>query len=128
MSVMDKNLAYIFCKDTVLVFLMGKNPKCPGKDQGEKLKYILQRLFIPPPWPVLANIHSILASELCCGCLYDRRDVGLTTQFLFNGGLESQPIAGSMPVNCVRRWLNTTLTLTERMILLHQYLQHSLDG
>ena len=36
--------------------------------------------------------------------------------------------AGSMPINCVRRWLNTTSTLTERMILLHQRLQQSLDG
>ena len=49
-------------------------------------------------------------------------------RFLFNGGPESQPSAGSMPVNCVRRWLNTTATLTKRMILLHQRLQESLDG
>ena len=36
-------------------------------------------------------------------------------------------IAGSMPVNCVRRWLNITPTLTKRMILLHQRLQQSLN-
>ena len=80
----------------------------------------LQRLIISPPSPVLANIHSILASESCCACLHDTHNyVGLPTQILFNGGPESQPIAGSMPVNnCVRRWLNTTPTLTERMIRL----------
>ena len=66
--------------------------------------------------------------QSCCAFLYDTHDVGLHIQFLFNGGPESQPIAGSMPVNCVRRWLNTTLTLTKRMILLHQLLQQSLDG
>ena len=32
-------------------------------------------------------------------CLYDTHDVGLATQFLFNGGPESQPIVGSMPFN-----------------------------
>ena len=73
-------------------------------------------------------IHSILARESCCACFYDAHDVGLPTQFLSNGGPESQPIAGLMLVNCVRRWLNTTPTLTERMILLHQRLQQSLDG
>ena len=56
------------------------------------------------------------------------RPSSLYSQFLFNGGTESQPIAGSMPVNCVRRWLNTTPTLTECMILIHQRLQQSLDG
>ena len=57
-----------------------------------------------------------------------RVSTGLPTQFLFNGGPESQPIAGSMPDNCVRRWLNTTPTLTERMIVLRQRLQQLLDG
>ena len=55
-------------------------------------------------------------------CLYDTHDVGLPTQFLFNGVPESQPIAGLMLVNCVQRWLNIAPTLTERMILLHQRL------
>ena len=63
-----------------------------------------------------------------CGKLVIVRPSSLYSQFLFNGGPESQPIAGSMPVNCVRRWLNTNPTLTERMILLHQRLQQSLDG
>ena len=63
-----------------------------------------QRLFIQPPSPVLANIHSILASESRCACLYEyTHDVGLPTQFLLSGGPEVQPIAGSIPVNCVRR-------------------------
>ena len=58
---------------------------------------------------------------------YDAHEVGLSTQFLFNGEPESWPIAGSMPVNCVRHWINTTPTLTERMILIHQHLRQSLD-
>ena len=47
---------------------------------------------------------------------------------MFNVGSESQPIAGSIPVNRVRRWLNTTPTLTVRMILVHQRLQQPYIG
>ena len=60
---------------------------------------------------MLANSHSILASELCCACLYDTHDVRLPTQFRFNVGPVLQTIAGSMPTNCLRRWFNTTPTL-----------------
>ena len=59
----------------------------------------LQYLFIPPPSPVMANIHSILASESCCVYLHYTQDVGLPTQFRFNVGPVSLPIAGSMPTN-----------------------------
>ena len=34
-------------------------------------------------------------------------DVGLPTKFRFNVGPALQLIAGSMPVNCLRRWPNT---------------------
>ena len=33
-------------------------------------------------------------------------NVGLHTQYRFNVGPASQPIAGSMPVNRIRRWPN----------------------
>ena len=59
----------------------------------------LQYLFIPPPSPVMANIHSILASKSCCVYLYYTQDVCLPTQFRFNFGPVSLPIAGSMPTN-----------------------------
>ena len=40
-------------------------------------------------------------------CLYTRtHDVGLPTQFRFNAGPASQPIAGSIPVNRPRCWPN----------------------
>ena len=61
-------------------------------------KIYLQRLFFSPPSPVLANIHLLLASDvfcrvsLSCTCTHD---VGLPTQFWFNLGPASQPIAGS---------------------------------
>ena len=60
---------------------------------------------------MLANIHSILASKSCCAYLNDIHDVGLPTQFLFNVGPELRLIASSMPVNRVRRWLNSRPTL-----------------
>ena len=69
-----------------------------------------QRLFIPPSLPVLANIHSILASESCCACLYDTYDVGLHTQFQFNFGPVSQPIwfnANKLPTTLAQHYSNT---------------------
>ena len=39
------------------------------------------------------------------------RGYGHTHQFRFNVRPASQPIAGSMPVNCLRRWPNTNPTL-----------------
>ena len=65
---------------------MGQNPKC------------LRRVLLPPPSPVLANIHSILAYDVP-----DTEDVGLPTKFRFNVGPALQPIAGSMPVNRLQR-------------------------
>ena len=35
-----------------------------------------------------------------------QHNVGLPTQYRFNVGQSSQPIAGSMPVNRIRRWPN----------------------
>ena len=72
---------------------MGQNPKCLG---------YLQRVFLPPPSPVLANIHSILAYAVP-----RTEDVGVPTKFRFNVGPASQPIAGSMSVNRLGRWPNT---------------------
>ena len=65
---------------------MGQNPKC------------LRRVLLPPPSPVLANIHSIFDYDVP-----DTEDVGLPTKFRFNVGPVSQPIAGSMPANRLRR-------------------------
>ena len=70
-----------------------------------QVKIYPQRVFLPPPSLVLTNIHSILA--------YDAprtEDVGLPTKFRFNAGQALQPIAGSMPVNRLRRWPNTNLS------------------
>ena len=54
---------------------------------------------------MLVNIHSIL--------VYDvprTEDVGLPTKFRFNVGPALQPIAGSIPVNRLRRWPNANLS------------------
>ena len=79
------------------------------EEPRRQVKIYIQRVFLPPPSPVLANIHSILAA-----CLYDvsrTEDVGLPTTFRFNVGPASQPIAGSMPVNRLPRWPNTNPSL-----------------
>ena len=60
----------------------------------------LQRvgLFLPPP-PLISQ----------CTRLYDvngTHNVDLATQYRFKVGPASQPIAGSMPVNRIRRWPN----------------------
>ena len=80
---------------------MGQNPKCSGynqrlfiskisdiinertKEQGKKY---IQRVFLPPPSPVLANTHSILAYNVP-----RTEDVGIPTKFRFNVGPASQP-------------------------------------
>ena len=57
---------------------------------------------------VLANIHSIL------DYMYDvprTVDVGLPTKSRSNVGPASQPIAGSMLINRLRRWPNTDPSL-----------------
>ena len=58
----------------------------------------LRRVFLPPSSPVLANINSILAYDVP-----DTEDLGLPTKCRFNVGPALQPIAGSMPVNRLRR-------------------------
>ena len=78
-----------------------------------QVKIYLQRVFLPPPSPVLANIYSILVIPVnqAAACIYTRtHDVGLPTQFRFNVGPASQPIARSMTVNRLRCWPNTNLT------------------
>ena len=65
---------------------MGQDPKCP------------RRVLLPPPSPVLINIHSILAYDVP-----DTEDVDLPTEFRFNVGPASQPIAGLMQINRLRR-------------------------
>ena len=67
---------------------------------------VKSRIFLPPPSPVLANIHSILACDVP-----RTQDVGLPTKFQFKAGPASQPIPGSMPVNRLRRWTNTNPSL-----------------
>ena len=69
-------------------------------------KIYIQRVFLPPPSPVLANIQSILAYDVP-----RTEDVGLPTEFRFNVGPASQPIADSMPVNRLRRWPTTNPSL-----------------
>ena len=55
---------------------------------------------------MLAKIHSILAYDVP-----RTEDVGLPTKFRFNVGPALQPIAGSMPVNRLRHWPNTNITM-----------------
>ena len=71
-----------------------------------QVKIYLQRVFLPPPSPVLANIYSILAYDLP-----RTEDVGLPTKFRFNAEPASQVIAGSMSVNRPRRGPNTNPSL-----------------
>ena len=76
-----QKICLIFSKhNSVLVFLVGqKNPKCSRykqrllidkitdiirKEPRRQVKIYLQRVFLPPPLPVLANIHSILAYDV----------------------------------------------------------------
>ena len=80
-------------KFSVLSFLMGQNPKW------------LRRVLLPPPSPVLTNIHAILAYDVP-----DTENVGPPIKFRLIVGPALQPIAGSMPVNHLRRWPNTNLS------------------
>ena len=50
-------------------------------------------------------IQSLFISSLIT------HNLGLPTQFWFNVAPVSQPIAGSMPTDCLRRWPSTTPTL-----------------
>ena len=71
MRAIDKKSDCYFVNNSVLVFLMGQNPKCPGYNSENSIeprrqvKIYLQRVFLPPPLPVLADIPSILST-----CLY----------------------------------------------------------
>ena len=84
---------------------MDQHPKCPGYNYGRQVQIYLRCVFLPPPSPVLANIHSILAYDVP-----DTEDVGLSTKFHFNVGPALQPIAESMPDNRLRRWPNTNIS------------------
>ena len=64
-----------------------------------QVQIYFQPVLLPPPSPVLANIHSILAYDVP-----GTEDVGLPTKFGFNVGPALLPIAGSMPVNRLPRW------------------------
>ena len=90
---------------------MGQNPKCSGYNYikertKDTIEIYLQRVFLPPPSPVLVNTHSILAYDVPC-----TQDVDFPTKFWYNVGPVSQPIAGSVPVNRLRRWSNTISSL-----------------
>ena len=54
------------------------------------------------------------------------KDVGLPTEFRLNLESESQPIAGSMPVNRLRRWPNTNPSLD--LLILCANTWHSLNA
>ena len=76
------------------------------KDRTKRQAQIyLRRVFLPPPSPVLANIHSILAYDVP-----GTEDVGLPTKFRVNVGPALRPIASSMLVNLLRRWPNTNIS------------------
>ena len=98
-----------------------------GKNQGDKFKYIFDVYMysfhhLRRCWPSLAggvrtstfedcrmglaNIHSILAYNVP-----RTDDVGLPTKLRFDVGQALQTIAGSMPVNGLRRCLNTNPSL-----------------
>ena len=83
------------------------------KEPRRQVKIYLHRVLLPSP--VLANIHSILAYDVPRSV-----DVGLPNKFRFNVGPVSQPLAGSMPVNHLRRWPNTNPSLG----LLKSLLEH----
>ena len=76
------------------------------KTKETKENIYFRRVSLPPPSLVLANIHSILAYDVP-----STEDVGLPTEFRFNVGPASQPIASSMLGNCLRRWPNTNPSL-----------------
>ena len=99
---------------------MGQNPKCPGYNIEEKTKgtssnissACIPSLSVNQSFSLLKILWQSLISQ--CTHLYDvplTHDVDLLTQYWFNVGPASQPIAGSMAVNHLRRWPNTNPTL-----------------
>ena len=83
------------------------------------LKMFIKPLMLCGKCHALLNFCTILLlSELNSSTstrLYDvpgTHNVGLPTQYRFNGGLTS-PIASSMPVNRIRRWPNIETELVD---------------
>ena len=132
LSASDKKLAWYFVNIAVLVFLMGQNPECPGYNYWKywfsscagiqnvqdiiieitnTRQVYIQRvgLFLPPP----LLIKSVYASIRCTWYKYTKKQtgIGLPTQYRFNVGPASQPIAGSMLVNHFQRWPNNETEL-----------------
>ena len=65
----------------------------------------LRLVFLPPPSLLLANIQYLPTMYLV-----QRSYVGLLTKYRFKVRPALQPIAGSMPVNRLRRCPNTNLS------------------
>ena len=88
----------------VLIFLIGQNPKCPGLIIERTKETSISSTCRPIPSTTIAD-----KSVYRCTCLYDvsgTHNVGLHTQYWSNVGPATQLIAGSMPVNRIRRWPN----------------------
>ena len=92
----------------------------------DKLKYILNVIvFYRQCWPT--SIQYLLVNRAAM-CHYDVPRtvyVSLPTQFQFNVGPASQPIAGSMPVNRLRCWPNTNPTLGQLYTLRQHISKHT---
>ena len=73
------------------------------KEPRRQVQIYLRRVFLLPPSLVLSIIHSILAYDVP-----RTENVGLPTRF--NVGPPLQLIAGSIPVDRLRRWPNTNLS------------------
>ena len=69
-------------------------------------------------WPTSIQYLPVNHAAACLYDVHRTHDVGLRTRFRFNFGPASQPIPGSMTVNRLRRWPNTTPTSAQRIILL----------
>ena len=93
---------------------MGQNPKPRRQD-----KIYLQRVIHVVHsfhhhrrcWATFIQYLPVNRAVACLHYVPRTEDVGLPTQFRFNVGPVSQPIAVSMPVNRLRRWPNTNPTL-----------------
>ena len=79
--------------------------------------YPAQPGFEPGTPSLQAPVDTNEPSEPALYYVPRTEDVGLPTQFRFNVGPASQPIAGSMPFNRLRRWPNTNTTLQVCCIL-----------
>ena len=61
--------------------------------------HAVPRIFFTPE-------HTVTSTDKSVYDVPGTHNVGLTTQYRFNAGPASQPIAGSMLVNRIRRWPN----------------------